>query len=51
MLNKIITPSNNRNQGVMLILRGAKKRRMMAYANAAEVNSSSGMKINLRAVN
>ena len=50
MLKKITTPSNNRCESVELILRGAKKRRMMAYSIAAEVNSNAGVKTNLRAV-
>ncbi|MBR1461096.1 hypothetical protein IJ596_05640 [bacterium] len=50
MIQKITTPSNNRCESVELILRGAKKRRTLAYANAAEVNSASGVKANLRAV-
>lgn len=50
MLKKIMTPSNNRSESVLLILRGAKRRRAIAYANAAEVNSISGVKANLRAV-
>lgn len=50
MLKKITTPSHNRCQSVELILRGAKKRRTLAYANAAMVNSDAGIKANLRAV-
>ena len=50
MIKKITTPSNNRCESVELILRGAKKRRTMAYANAASVNTAAGMKTNLRAV-
>jgi hypothetical protein len=50
MLKKIITPSNNRCESVELILRGAKKRRVLAYANAAEINSDAGIKANLSAV-
>ncbi|MBP3820378.1 hypothetical protein J6G99_01880 [bacterium] len=50
MLKKITTPSYNRAQSVELILRGAKKRRSLAYANALAVNSNAGVKANLRAV-
>ena len=49
-MRKITTPSYNRCQSVELILRGAKKRRALAYANAMEVNSNAGVKANLRAV-
>ena len=50
-MKKITTPSYNRCKSVELILRGAKKRRMMAYSIAAEVNSNAGVKTNLRVVN
>ena len=49
-MKKITTPSYNRCECVELILRGAKKRRMLAYSTAAEVNSNAGVKANLRAV-
>lgn len=50
IMKKITTPSLNRCESVELILRGAKKRRIMAYSIAAEVNSNAGVKTNLRAV-
>ena len=50
MIKKLATPSHNRCESVELILRGAKKRRTLAYANAAVVNSEAGIKANLRAV-
>lgn len=50
IMKKITTPSYSRCQSVELILRGAKKRRAMAYSLAAEVNSDAGVKANLRAV-
>lgn len=50
MLKKITTPSSNHSGCVELILRGAKKRRALAYANANMINSDAGMKTNLRAV-
>ena len=49
-MKKITTPSHNRCESVELILRGAKKRRMLAYATAAGVNQDAGIKANLRAV-
>lgn len=50
MLKKITTPSNNRCESVELILRGARKRRSLAYSNACEINSDAGIKANLSAV-
>lgn len=50
MLKKITTPSNNRCESVELILRGARKRRSLAYSNACEINSNAGIKANLSAV-
>jgi hypothetical protein len=50
MIKKLTTPSNNRCESVELILRGAKKRRMLAYANANEINSDAGIKANIVAV-
>ncbi len=50
MLKKITTPSDNRSECVELILRGAKRRRALAYTNASEINSDAGIKANLRAV-
>lgn len=49
-MKKITTPSYNKSECVELILRGAKKRRMLAYSTAAEVNSQAGVRANLRAV-
>lgn len=50
MIRKITTPSDNKSGCVELILRGARKRRMLAYAIASEINSDAGIKANLRAV-
>ena len=50
MIKKITTPSNTRCECVDLILRGAKKRRMLAYSNANTINSDAGIKANLSAV-
>ncbi len=50
MINKKLTPTTNRCSSVELILRGAKKRRVLAYANANEINSDAGIKANLSAV-
>jgi len=50
MIKKISAPSNNRCECVEIILRGAKKRRLMAYSNANMINSDAGIKANLSAV-
>jgi len=50
MIKKLTTPSNNRCESVELILRGAKKRRMLAYSNANMINSDAGIKANIAAV-
>lgn len=50
MIKKIATPSTNRCESVGLILRGAKKRRSLAYANASMINSDAGIKANLAVV-
>ena len=50
MIKKITAPSNNRCESVELILRGAKKRRTLAYANANEINTDAGIKANIAAV-
>jgi len=50
MIRKITTPSNNQSGCVELILRGAKRRRSLAYANANMINSGAGIEANLRAV-
>ena len=50
MLKKITTPSNNTFSGVEFILRGAKKRRTMAIANAVTINAESGVQAKLQAV-
>ena len=50
MIKKLTTPSNNRCESVELILRGAKKRRTLAYANANIINSDAGIKANIAAV-
>lgn len=50
MIKKITTPSNSRCESVELILRGAKKRRALAYGNANMINSDAGIKANLSAV-
>ncbi len=49
-MKRITTPSYNKSESVELILRGAKKRRFLAYGLAASVNSEAGIKANLRAV-
>ena len=50
MLKKIVTPSNNTFSGVEFILRGAKKRRTMAIANAVSITSETGIQTKLQAV-
>lgn len=50
MLKKITTPTNNTFSGVEFILRGAKKRRAMAVANAVSVNAETGIQMKLQAV-
>lgn len=50
MLKKIETPTNNIYGGVDFILRGAKKRRSMAFANAKRLNAEAGIQTKLVAV-
>lgn len=50
MLKKIVSPSCNICDSVEFILRGARKRRNMAVANAREINSESGIKAKLAVV-
>lgn len=50
MIKKLTTPSKNISMSVELILRGAKKRRTLAYSNANMINSDAGIKANIRAV-
>ena len=50
MLKKITIPNNNTFCGVEFILRGAKKRRTMAVANAVAINAENGVKKELQAV-
>lgn len=50
MLKKIEIPSNNINEGVEFILRGARKRRSMAIACASSLNTQAGIQTKLAAV-
>ena len=50
MLKKIVNPTSNMFSGVEFILRGAKKRRAMAVANALTVNAETGIQVKLQAV-
>ncbi len=50
MIKKLTAPSKSRSESVELILRGAKKRRLLAYSNANMVNSDAGIKANIAAV-
>ena len=50
-MKKITAQSaRNTNECVELILRGAKKRRKLAYARACDINSNAGIKANLSVV-
>ena len=50
MLKKISSPSCNISDSVVLILRGARKRRNVAQATAKNINADAGIKTGLRAV-
>ena len=50
MLKRLEKPTNNTSSCVEFILRGAKKRRTMAIAEAMRVNATSGVQTELRAV-
>ena len=50
MLKKIVTPACNVSDSVEFILRGAKKRRSMALANAKMINADAGIQQRLHAV-
>ena len=50
MLRRIEKPSNNIDNSVEFILRGAKKRRSMAIAAAKMLNSESGVQTRLVAI-
>ena len=50
MLKKIETPTCNTFSGVEYILRGAKKRRASAIANARRMNAEVGVQSKLGAV-
>ena len=49
-MKKITTPSCNKSECVELILRGAKKRRSSAMANARRMNAEVGVQSKLVAV-
>lgn len=50
MLKKIVSPSCNVCDSVEFILRGAKKRRSMALANAKMINADAGIQTRLQTV-
>lgn len=50
MLKKIVTPSCNVADSVESIIRGAKRRRSMALANAKMVNADAGIQARLHSV-
>ena len=51
MLRKIEMPSNNVDNSVEFVLRGAKKRRSMAMAAARTLTNEQGVKTMLVAIN
>ncbi len=50
MIKKISQPSCNVSDSVEFILRGARKRRSMAIANAKMINADAGIQARLHAV-
>ncbi len=50
MLKKILIPTCNVADSVEYILRGAKRRRSMAMANAKMINADAGIQARLQAV-
>ena len=50
MINKLVTPSCNVCDSVEFILRGAKKRRSLALANAKMINADAGIQPRLQTV-
>lgn len=50
MIKKISQPSCNVSDSVEFILRGARKRRSMAIANAKMINADAGIQARLQAV-
>ena len=50
MIKKIVRPACNVNGSVEYILRGARKRRGMAVANARNINMESGIRPKLAVV-
>ena len=50
MIKKILQPSCNVSDSVEFILRGARKRRSMAIANAKMINADAGIQARLHAV-
>lgn len=50
MLKKIVSPSCNVCDSVEFILRGARKRRTLAVANARAINTESGIQAKLAVV-
>ncbi len=50
MLKKAILPSSNNSKDVILIIQGAKRRRMMAYTAVKAVNTELGLRPDLATV-
>ena len=50
MLKKITTQSTSNNECVEIILRGARKRRRMAYDQALRINSEAGIRAKLSVI-
>ena len=47
MQNKYLIPKSNISEGVEFFLKGAKKRRSMAYASVREINTDIGANLKL----
>lgn len=50
MLKKAILPTSNNSRDIIMIIQGAKKRRMMAHSAVKAVNTELGLKPDLATV-
>lgn len=50
MLKKTILPTSNNSRDIIMIIQGAKKRRMMAHGAVKAVNTELGLKPDLATV-
>ncbi len=50
MLKKAILPTSNNSRDIIMIIQGAKKRRMMAHSTVKAVNTELGLKPDLATV-